>query len=332
MIIREINSAEKEKFNQAVSHPLQSWQWGEFKEKNGAKVFRLGQFAGSQLKNGLQLMIHPLPKTAWQVGYLPKCNLFDQEMLRALRAIGEKEKLIFIKIEPNSTTGQEFFLQNKCVSGRPLFTKYTFQLDLDQTEDQLLEKMKPKTRYNVRLAQKKGVKVIQDNSLPAFNQYLDLTFETTKRQKFYAHNRVYHQLMWKIMAPANMGYLLRAEYQGKTLVTWVVFVFNQILYYPYGASSSQHREVQASSLMMWEAIRFGQKKKCHTFDMWGSLGPDPNPHDPWIGFHRFKQGFSPKLVEFVGTFDLIINPKMYRFYNLADNLRWKFLKIKSLFN
>ena len=332
MIIREHNADEKEKCNQIVSHPLQSWQWGEFKEKNGAQVVRLGQFTGSQLKNGLQLMIHSLPKTDWKVGYLPKCNLFDQQLLQTLKVLAQKQKLIFIKIEPNSTTGKDFFLQNQCLYGRPLFTKYTFQLDLNQKEDELLRKMKQKTRYNIKLAQKKGVKISQDNSLEAFNQYLKLTFETTKRQKFYAHDQNYHQLMWKIMAPAGLAHLLKAEYQGKILVTWVVFVFNQVLYYPYGASSREHKEVQASSLMMWEAIRFGQKIKCHTFDMWGSLGPDPNLRDPWIGFHRFKQGFDPKLVEFVGTFDLIINPKMYRLYQVLDKWRWRYLKIKTFFS
>ena len=119
MIIRELNPDEKEKFNQIVSHPLQSWQWGEFKEKNGAQVVRLGQFTGSQLKNGLQLMIHSLPKTDWKVGYLPKCNLFDQQLLQTLKALAQKQKLIFIKIEPNSTTGKDFFCKtNVFMAGR----------------------------------------------------------------------------------------------------------------------------------------------------------------------------------------------------------------------
>ena len=85
----------------------------------------------------------------------------------------------------------------------------------------------------------------------------------------------------------------------------------------------------ASNLMMWEAIRFGKKNGAKMFDMWGALGPNPNPKDPWYGFHRFKEGYGAKLTESIGTYDLVINPYLYPLYNLADRLRWVFLKLKS---
>jgi lipid II:glycine glycyltransferase (peptidoglycan interpeptide bridge formation enzyme) len=128
----------------------------------------------------------------------------------------------------------------------------------------------------------------------------------------------------------SMAYLLIAEYRGKPLVAWILFIFNNVLYYPYGASSNEHREVMASNLMMWEAIRFGKKMKCGTFDMWGSLGPNPDPSDPWYGFHRFKEGYGGTLTEFVGSFDLIINPFLYQLYNLAHHARWVYLRIKKI--
>jgi len=341
MIIRSIYPEEKDKFNRVVTHPLQSWEWGEFKQKSGIKVIRIGQFDVKKLISAFQLMIHSLPKTEFKVGYLPKCNKFNKQTFAALKKIGQENKCIFIKIEPNlvlrpesdvgSTQGKEFFLENGCVYGRPLFTKYTFQIDLTQSEEEILSKMKQKTRYNIRVAQKHGVKVTEDNSLKSFNQYLKLTFETTKRQRFYAHDEKYHRLMWQSLYPSEIAHLLKATYQKKSLVAWVVFVFNNVLYYPYGASSREHKNVMASSLMMWEAIRFGKKMGCHTFDLWGCLGPNPNHRDSWYGFHRFKQGYCPKLVEFIGTFDLVINPFWYRFYNLLDSLRWKFLKLRTIF-
>ena len=323
MIIREVYPDEKEKFNAVVTHPLQSWQWGEFREKTGVKVLRIGEFNQNSLKSGLQITIHPVPKTKYTVGYLAKSTMLNQSFLEALKKIGQEENCIFIKIEPNVSSGQEFFLKNDCVYGRPLFTKYTFQIDLNQSEKQLLEKMKPKTRYNIRLAQRKGVVVKEDNSLTAFNHYLNLTFETTKRQKFYAHNKDYHLKMWQTLYPAGIAHLLTARFQQETLVSWIVFVFNNVLYYPYGASSRKHKEVMASNLMMWEAIRFGKKMGCHTFDLWGCLGPNPNPKDPWYGFHRFKSGYGPKLVEFVGTFDLVLDYPRYKLYQIANRLRWK---------
>jgi len=353
MIIREIRPQEKEQFNKVVTHPLQSWQWGEFKEKTGVQVLRIGLFDKKTLRIGVQLTIHSLSKTNYAVGYLPKCTAFNKEMLNALKKIGQKHNCIFIKIEPNITphqntmhqnkldarqefgagqaSGKEFFLENGCVYGRPLFTKYTFQIDLTQDEKILLSRMKQKTRYNIRVAQKHGVKIVEDNSPKAFNEYLKLTFETTKRQKFYAHDIDYHQKMWQTLYPPETAHLLKASYQNKTLATWIVFVFNKVLYYPYGASSREHKNVMASSLIMWEAIRFGKKMGCHTFDLWGCLGPSPNKKDSWYGFHRFKKSYGPKLVEFIGTFDLVIKPQLYKLYNSADGLRWKLLKLKAFF-
>jgi lipid II:glycine glycyltransferase (peptidoglycan interpeptide bridge formation enzyme) len=113
------------------------------------------------------------------------------------------------------------------------------------------------------------------------------------------------------------------------LVVWIVFVFNGVLYYPYGASRSIHRELMASNLMMWEVIKFGKQQSCKLFDMWGSLGPNPDPKDPWYGFHRFKKGYGGDLVEFVGTFDLVQDYPIYKVYNLANNLRWKVLRLKK---
>jgi lipid II:glycine glycyltransferase (peptidoglycan interpeptide bridge formation enzyme) len=101
-----------------------------------------------------------------------------------------------------------------------------------------------------------------------------------------------------------------------------------MLYYPYGASSSRFKNIMASNLMMWEAIRFGKKHGATLFDMWGSLGPNPSISDPWYGFHRFKQGYNPRLIEFIGSFDLVINPKLYKLYNLVHKAREIFLKLK----
>lgn len=120
-----------------------------------------------------------------------------------------------------------------------------------------------------------------------------------------------------------------AKYRGKILTAWVLFVFKDTLYYPYGASSSENREVMASNLIMWEAILFGKKLGLKKFDMWGALGPGPDPKDPWFGFHNFKEKYGPGHVEFIGSYDLVINPLLYQGYKLADKLRWFYLKLAS---
>lgn len=335
MLVREIFPEEKTAFNKVAVHPLGSWEWGEFREKTGVKVKRLGLFEKDQLKESYQITFHPLPKTSLTVGYFPKGPALHQKMLEALKDLGNKEKAIFIKLEPNSEKSANTKLQFPNLdlrpAHRPLFTKYTFQLDLKKSEEALSAQMKQKTRYNVNLSQKRGVKIEEDNSLEAFNTYLKLLQETTKRQQFYAHNLEYHKKMWQILYPANIAHLLKASFENEILACWILFIFNGVLYYPYGASSNKQRNLMASNLLMWKAIRFGKKQGCHTFDMWGSLGPEPDENDPWYGFHKFKEGYGGRLVEFIGSFDLVLNPKAYTWYCKLDSLRWKLLRFKKSF-
>ncbi len=330
-------------YNAAVDHPMQSFEWGEFRKATGVTVVRRAVKSGDKLTHAFTLTFHKIPKTPFVIGYLPKGSLPSNEELDEIKRIGKKYKAIFIQLEPNLVVNQhqtewQRFLQVSGVkpAAHPLFTKYTYILDLTKPENELLEAMHPKTRYNIRLAERKGVTVTEKDTPDAFNEYLKLTHETTNRQGFFAHTPTYHRIQWDIIPhqtekPYNQlsSHLLVARYENQPLTAWILFVFKNVLYYPYGASSDQHRNVMASNLMMWEAIRFGKKLGLANFDMWGALGPDPDPHDPWYGFHRFKEGYGPTHTEFVGSYDLVIKPSLYKMYALADKIRWALLKLKK---
>lgn len=341
MLIREILPQEKELFNQVVNHPLQSHQWGEFRKKTGVQVERLGFFVGGTLSEGMQVTFHKVPILNRYVGYFPKGFTPNEDQMAALQQLAKKYKAIYIKMEPNvkkaidqnqeDNSAVQFLKKFQIEEGRPLFTRYTFELNLELSEEELLSKQSSKTRYNVKLAEKKGVKIIEDTSERGLEDYLKILEETTKRQGFYAHTPDYFRKLWENLKNSGMMHIFKAVYENKVLVVWIVFVFNGVLYYPYGASSSLCREVMASNLMMWEIIRFGKAKGCKNFDMWGSLGPDPDPKSPWGGFHRFKKGYGGDLVEFIGSYDLVNDYPMYKIYTLAENLRWKFLRLKKKF-
>jgi len=342
MLVREIQAEEKKGYNQVVGHPLQSWEWGEFRKKTGVEVERLGFFHNGQLERALQVTFHPVPIIGGTVGYLPKGFMPDEEQLAALKQIGEQHQAIFIKLEPNvaqkvdSPSAHDsitkFLLENGTVPGRPLFTKYTFQLDLSLSEEKLFSKLNSKTRYNVNLAYKKGVRIHEDSSQEGLETYLTILGETTSRQGFYAHSPDYFRKMWDELKDSGMMHIFHAVYQQQILVSWVMLTHNNQLYYPYGASRSIHRDAMASNLMMWEMIRFGKSQGCNLFDMWGSLGPEPSSKDPWFGFHRFKKGYGGDLMEFVGTYDLVLQPMKYKVFSFADNARWKFLRLRTRLN
>ncbi len=188
------------------SHPLQSVEWGEFRKKTGIKVIQGENF---------QITIHKIPHTPWTIGYVPKGPLPNKETILELKRIGREEKCIFIQLEPNIEVESGEMKDEKYFSSlishlsflkpaaHPLFTKYTFILDLTKSEEELLKTMYPKTRYNIKVALKHDVKIVQDNSDVAFETYLQLTEETTRRQKFYAHTKKYHRLMWETLRVEN---------------------------------------------------------------------------------------------------------------------------------
>ncbi|MFC1727397.1 lipid II:glycine glycyltransferase FemX [Patescibacteria group bacterium] len=355
MLVREVLPEEKGQFNALATHPLQSWEWGQFRKKTGIKVIRLGVFdtppalpkSGRPRKPArilatYQLTVHPIPHTGFNILYFPRGPMPDKTMINALLKLGQQEKAVLVKMEPNvgaivenkpqissQKNIDQFLIQNKSRPGRSFFHQYTFQIDLTKSENTLLQNMHQKTRYNLRLSQRHGVKVRINNSKKAFDHYLNLMETTTKRQKFYAHSTDYHRKMWETLAPAGIAHLMQATYQNEILAAWVLFIHKNVLYYPYGASSRQHQEVMPTNALMWGAIKFGQEKGCKVFDLWGCLGPNPDPKHPWHGFHRFKAGFGGQLIKFIGTYDLIVDYRLYPLYSLADQLRWKLLNLKA---
>lgn len=340
MIIREVLDQEKEKFDAVATHPLQTWAWGEFKKKTGIQVLRLGAFDGPNLLHGYQITIHKVPKLNWLVGYYPKGGIPDKGEMFAVKTAADKYNLVFVKMEPNVwqvagqqadqvLQGRQVLAEYGCKPGKPQFTPNSFIIDLTQSEEELFANLKNKWRYNVRVALKHGVQVEVDNSPEAFEEYIRLWKETTSRQKFYAHDEAYQRNMWESVTASGMGNLLKASYQGKTLGIWILFMCNGVLYYPYGASSRENREVMANNLLAWEAIRFGKANNCRLFDMWGSLGPDPDKEDPWYGFHKFKQGYGGDLVEFIGTYDYIADPQKYQIFKQLEKWRWKYLRLRA---
>lgn len=300
-----------------ATHPLQTTAWAEFRKKWGNEIL--------ETKYGI-LTLHKLPFTGYKIGIFEKGPSPTKEMIINLKKIGKENNLIFIKLEPNCLKTNklvELMKKEGATLGRRLFTPTTFWIDLTPSEEDLMKSFTSKTRYNIRLSEKKGVKIREDNSDIAFKKYLDLTRETTQRQGFYAHTEKYHRLMWNILKSAGIAHLMTATYQGNIITTWILFAWKDFLYYPYGASTEANKEVMANNLMMWEAIKFGKKLGLSTFDLWG--------REEGKGFTKFKEGYNPEVIEFLGTWDLVINKPIYEIYRIAETLRWKLLKLTAKF-
>lgn len=326
----------RESWNRQAPHPLVSWEWGEARAKMGIDVLRLAACSGDRLDEVFQLTFHPIPHTNMVVGYMPKTRIPSPDMLQALSEEARKRNAIFVKMEPHVAMSAltdeathekyEHLRTNASRSSHPLFPQWTQVLDLEgKSEETLYVNLKPKWRYNIGLAQRKGVTVKEMTTQEGFNMFADLYFETTKRQDYAGHTRGYHKTIFESLKD-SMSHILIAFYENKPLSAYHLFLFKDVLYYPYGGSAVAHRDVMASNLLMWEAIRFGLRHQAKLFDMWGSLPPDYNRESGgWAGFSRFKGGYGTEYVEFVGSYDLVLNPVLYRVYNVADVIRKRFM-------
>jgi lipid II:glycine glycyltransferase (peptidoglycan interpeptide bridge formation enzyme) len=316
----------KNLWEEKANHPLQSWFWGEARKKMGTEILRVAEIKDKKIKNVFQLTLHPLPFFHKKIGYLPRSFFPSDEVLDFLYHFGKKNNLIFIKIEPYEEKSK---IKNKklVLSSHPLFPSWTQIVDLTKSEDELLKSFHPKTRYNIRLAQKKGVIVKEESNEKGFKIFAKLYFDTCRRQKYFGHNYQYHQIVWETLKE-KIAHILIAYYQNEPLAAYQIWVYKEVGYYPYGGSSEKFRNFMGANLLMWEAIKFSKKMGAKKFDMWGSLPPNYSPNHPWAGFTRFKKGYNGKFLQMVGSFDLIIDPFFYKLYSLVFPVRELILKIK----
>ncbi|MGB9707243.1 MAG: lipid II:glycine glycyltransferase FemX, partial [Microgenomates group bacterium] len=265
-------------FNKKAYHPLQLWEWGEARKKMGLDVLRIAEFQKDQLINVYTITVHPIPFTSFKIGYLPRSVFPTKEVLDFLYQYGQEKNLIFIKIEPYL---EKRFLKesiikqfnNLTISPHPLFPKWTQILDLTKSEDELLRNMHYKTRYNIRLAQKKRVRVKEMSNDESFKIFSRLYFETCKRQHYFGHNLRYHQIVWQNLKE-KISRILIAFYKNEPLAAYQIWIYNDIAYYVYGGSSEKYRNLMGANLLMWEAIKMAKNKGAKKFDMWGSLPPN----------------------------------------------------------
>lgn len=333
MEIKKINNQLKylSIWEKKANHPLQSWYFGEARRELGVDILRLGEFKIDSLINIFQISLHPLIGD-YKIGYLPRSVFPSSKILNYLYQWGRKNKIVFIKIEPYeeqinfSSLGQRINNNFTLLKSRhPLFPEWTQMIDLQKSEEELFKNLHYKTRYNIRLAQKKNVMIKQMDNNQGFEIFIKLYFQTCQRQKYHGHNYRYHRTIWKNFHK-KIAHILVAFYQDLPLAAYQLWLYKNRLYYVYGGSSDQYRNLMASNLLMWEAIRFGKIKGARVFDLWGSLSPNYSRDDSWAGFTRFKQGYGGKFVQLIGSYDLIINPFLYNFYSFVYPVRKFFLK------
>lgn len=310
--------SDQEEQNRNAKHILQSWQWGQFRAQTPQvkTVIRL------KSKNKIfQVFFHRLPHLPGSIAYLPRSPMPNKSEIEQLVPICQKESALCLKIEPSDRRNWKLHV------GRPVLPRHTIYIDLSQGEGKILASMHEKTRYNIRLAQKKGVVVSEGEGLEHFIKLLE---NTEARQGFYSHNPEYYRILWRTLRPEKMVYLLSAslpnslspdsQLESRPVASIMLFRFKEFFYYPYGGSDPKYKNLMAPHLLHWEAIKLGKRLGCKVYDMWGSYKEKPDESDPWWGIYRFKKGFGGKEITFPETVDLPLSP-LYALYPLVEKFR-----------
>lgn len=323
-MLKIVKETDKDGFNKLTTHITQSWQWGEFRLKtpNVKKVLRLS--SGTKV---FQIFFHRVPHLPWTIAYLPRSLSPNKSELEEIKTLCQQERALFLKLEPlTSVSGipSPPLEVNQHLVSSSVLPRHTIYIDLTKTEEQMLAEMHEKTRYNIRLAEKKGVRISEGENLENFIELLE---KTEKRQGFYSHPAGYYKTLWEILRPAKMVYILSADLpdgaSAKSGSTAAIMLLRhrEILYYAYGGSDPDYRDMMAPHLLHWEAIKLGKKLGCKVYDLWGSYKDKPEKSDPWWGIYRFKKGFGGQEITFPPTVDVPLSP-LYSLYLLAEKFRW----------
>ncbi len=306
------------------AHVLQSWEWGEFKAKYGWTSTRV--LFDDDAETGLpraaaQILRRPLPHTPFGVIYVPKGPVVDfrnaqlvAATLASLEQIARQQNAFFIKIDPDveSTALTALTARGWRASREQIQFRNTVLLDLTPTEDQLLAAMRPKTRYNIRLAIKRGVCVEPGEPDDLFLFY-EMYAETGARDGFLIRKFPYYRDAWGAFMQEGRARMLLARVGGQTVAGLILFVFGKRAWYFYGASRNAHRELMPNHLLQWEAIRWAKANGCTVYDFWGA--PDTlDENAPMYGVYRFKEGFGARFTPHIGAYDFVVNPLLYFMY------------------
>ncbi len=300
----------------------QTPQWAHFQEKLQirGKYWIIVVEENHKIIGGSLIIRHKLPKKlCWF--YSSRGPLVDYRSPRkakaqiaaiknGLKALAKKKNAIFYRIDPPISKSQKIphFYQN-CPGFQP---EHTLLIDLTKSEKEILAQMKQKGRYNIRLAEKKGVTIHKSN-IHHLSEFYKLLLETTLRDKFSPHGQDFYQTMLESL-PKNAE-LYFAQYQGRTLAGLIKTTFKDTATYYYGASSNSDRNLMAPYLLQWQVIKDCKAAGFKTYDFLG-IAPEGIRSHPWAGVTSFKTKFGGQRKNYAKAQETPFKKLLYWLYKI----------------
>ncbi len=337
-VVQIINKNDWEEFllRNEEANFLQSWYWGEFHESLGKKIYRSGFYEDNLLigvmlsviepaKRGKYLTVPGGPIINWNKKNIESC--FVEEV----RRIAKHEKCIFVRVRPQLLETEDslhkFGKLGFVHAPTHLHAQLTSQLDITKSEEELLINMRKATRYEVKKAEKIGVRVTSSTDTNLLKEFFDLQIETSKRQGFVPFSYNFLKNQFEIFARNNLALLYRAEFEKKVLAEAFIIFYNNEAVYHYGASTDEGRKYPGAYLIQWEAIKEAKRRNIKRYNFWG-VSPVGNENHRFAGLSLFKRGFGGEDVNYLRAHDLIINKPRYLLNSMIETMREKMRRLK----
>jgi len=347
MQLLSIENKDREKFNNYVesvdkSHVFQLFEWGELKSTTGWIPLRYMIYDDEKPVGALSILKRKIPGTNRYIFYCPRgpvCDFDNKKVLdfiwKNVKKIAKKHKAVFFKIDPDiSIEDKDFrnYLTNsgfkRIKTGKDfdgIQPRFVFRLSLEKSPEELLADMASKTRYNIRYAKRKGVKIHKDCDLADLEEFYNILEVTADRDDFGIRDYEYFKNMWRHLIENGYGKLFMAEYEGRYIAGTIALICGNKVWYSYGASDNVYRNKQPNYLLQWSMINWAIENECEIYDFRGVSG-DLDEDNPLYGLYRFKKGFNGDFTEFIGEYDLVID-KFY--YSLWQNIMPIAKKVRS---
>lgn len=322
----------------------QSLEWGNVKT-NWKKEVILSEDKGGKIKGSLCVWIRKIPIFG-NIMYSargPVCDIHDEEVLKDLtegaNLLAKKYNAFVLRIEPDILKTDEKFreiiqkLNYKIKDDSKDFKdeiqpRFVFRLDIKgKTEDEIFKNFQSKTRYNVRVAMKKGV-VIKEGTRDDLKDFHNIMVETGERDDFIIRSLSYFEKMYDEMVPGGHMKLLIAYYEDKPIAGIIPIMYGNKVWYLYGASSNAHRNLMPNYLLQWTMIQDAIKRQADIYDFRGVSGVVDENH-PQYGLYRFKKGFNAEFTEFIGEVYMPYKPLVYKTYKFAEKAFRTIRKLKK---
>ena len=334
--VNEKNAAEYEKFmtEHKNGNFLQASVWADVKKEWDSRRI-ISRNENGEVRAAMLLLLRKVPYLPYHYLYAPRgpvCNSDEKEgikdLLLAVKQVAKEKKGYIFKADPSFEADDEQFKQTAEYCGLELLPagknfdgvqpNFVFRLNIENVdEQQLFDSFHSKTRYNIRLASRKGVtvRIGTKEDLPKFHEIMKITGE---RDNFGIRPLWYFERMYDMMSPENLR-LYVAEIDGEMVSGTIAIYYGDKVWYLYGASDNEHRNCMPNYLLQWEMIKWALQLKCRIYDFRGVSG-DLSPENPLYGLYRFKKGFNGDLIEFFGEAQIVYKPFIKKIIDIGQKI------------